>query len=260
MQHSLSGVLKEVAPMHILALIDLRSSGRYVTLEPIREEKVDLMICYFNIRDWLFLIYLNIMGVDFQDGFLNPDMWHVFHHPSIFIHLSWLGSQWQQASRVFQMSLSPATLSSSSWGIPRCSKSRWNVISLRSGQELTHQLAGAIHCFLTENHGLRLRGADPQSNNFILSCEQSQYLLEIRDLRSQQKHVICKEQRCSCEDSLSVRLHLSVYITNRTGDKGQPWQSSTGMETCLTLCWGYGHSSRFVYIGDIFFFFSNGNH
>ena len=100
------------------------------------------MICYFNIRDWLLLIYPNIMGVDFKIDFwiLTCDIkffltriegprtegvihstahwsnvivilgyitktdliwfdlfWHFFRHPSIFIHFSGVGLQWQQA-------------------------------------------------------------------------------------------------------------------------------------------------------------------
>lgn len=147
-------------------------------IKAVKGRESDLMICYFKIRDWLFLIYLNIMGVDSK-----MDFWILTCDISFTIH--------------------PFSSTYLGWG---CSGNR---------------RAGYSRCLF------------PQQHNNMSSAKS-------RDA------VVRTVSQYGC-------TYLCISQTE-PGTRGNPGRVLQPVETCLTLCWGYGHSSGFVYIGASFFF------
>ncbi len=62
-------------------------------------------------------------------------------------------------------------------------------------QQLSPNLEGAIHCFPTENHNLRLGDVDSHPDCFILDWKLVWCVLKVTVWWSQQNHIICKEHR-----------------------------------------------------------------
>ena len=98
----------------------------------------------------------------------------------------------------------------------------------------------ALLLFPAENHSLRFGGADFYPGRFTLGCKPIQREPQVTGRRSQQDHIICKEQRTDPNRTPStpcLRLDiLSIKVINRIGDKGQPWwiPTLTGNESWFT--------------------------
>ncbi|KAK0144409.1 hypothetical protein N1851_017229 [Merluccius polli] len=105
---------------------------------------------------------------------------------------------------------------------------------LHLGQQLTPNPKGAIHHFPAENHGLRLGGADSHPDCFTLGCKPPSVHWSLRSDEANKTTSSAKSRdailRFPNWTLSSPRLPLeilSMNITNRIGEKGQPWWSPT---------------------------------
>lgn len=85
-----------------------------------------------------------------------------------------------------------------------------------SGQGAPPKTRGAIH---------RIMVSEPHPDSFTHLTQ------EVTKQRSQQNYIICNKQRCNSEIPELETLISCLNITNRIGDKGQPW-----LVRSLTLC------------------------
>lgn len=107
------------------------------------------------------------------------------------------------------------------------------------GQQLTPNLEEAIYHYQTENHDLRLRGGDSHLGRFTSDCKPPHCIIRSRSDKANRttssgrsREAIHRSQNWTLSSPPPCLEILSMKITNRTGDKGQPWWSPTPTETC----------------------------
>lgn len=78
------------------------------------------------------------------------------------------------------------------------------------GQQLIPNLEWALHPFLVENHGFRVRGADFHPNHFTLDCKPSQCKREVIALLSS---ILAKILPGRLRSIISLKLEHSLQVS-----------------------------------------------